>query len=225
MADARIPDFPSITGANLADGDLLPVVDVSDTTDHATGSDAKATVLDVAYAAGQRIALYNAAVAQQTWGAVDKYLTGSSIALPVTRLQAKTMYRCMFEVVKTSTTGSTSAPVLQVRIGTNGTTADTSRGSMTFNLQTAVIDEGVIEYWATFRTVGSGTSAVLQSVGRLTHRNSTTGLATGISTPKIATSAGFDSTVASSIIGLSCNFGTSFVGTTEVVQAELFNLA
>ncbi len=43
MADAKITDFSALTGANLAVGDLLEVVDISDTTLDATGTNKKMT--------------------------------------------------------------------------------------------------------------------------------------------------------------------------------------
>ncbi len=76
-----------------------------------------------------------------------------------------------------------------------------------------------------FRTVGSGTSAVLASRCSLTHSLSITGLSTSVSPITTATSGGFDSTVAASIIGLSLNGGTSAAFTITLVEAELFNLA
>ena len=186
-------------------------------------------LIDDADAAAMRATLgltrsvYNASVAAQGAGfATDTYLTGSSIAIPASSLQAKTLYRCVFNVTKTA--AGVATPIINIRFGTNGTTADTSRGTLTFSAQTAVADEGVFEVWATFRTVGSGTSAVLQTAGRITHGLSITGLDTLVSETEIATSAGFDSTVASSIIGLSVNGGTSAAWTVSLVQAELVNL-
>lgn len=227
MADARITDLAAITGANIAAGDVLPVVDVSDTTENAAGSGKKTTINDLATAinTSRPQARYNASVANQAVTTADTYIVGSSIALPVTQLQAKTMYRCWFELTKTSTTGSTAATIVNVRIGVNGSTADTSRSTITFNSQTAVVDEGLYQILATFRTVGSGTSAVLQSVGLIYHRGSTTGLASAQAAPKRVTGGGFDSTVANTIIGVSFTGGASFAGNLDLVQAELLNLA
>jgi hypothetical protein len=83
----------------------------------------------------------------------------------------------------------------------------------------------MFEVFTVFRTVGSGTSAVIENVGTLSHRLSITGLSTDVTGMKVATSAGFDSTVASSILGLSVNGGTSAAWTIELVHAELINLA
>lgn len=168
-------------------------------------------------------AQYNQSVAAQGPGfATDTYLTGSSILIPASALKAGTRYKCVFNVVKTA--AGVATPIINIRFGTNGSTADTSRGTLTFSAQTAVIDEGAYELYVTFRTVGSGTAAVIQSLGKLNHRLSITGLGVGVGEPEIATSGGFDSTVANSIIGLSVNGGASAAWTVNLVQATLENL-
>lgn len=166
---------------------------------------------------------HNASVAVQGPGfAADTYLVGSSAPIPAGLLQAKSKYRCRFNVVKTA--AGVAAPVIQVRFGTAGSTADAARCTLTFAAQTAVIDEGLFEVEVVFRTVGAGTAAVLQAVGALLHRLSITGLSVDVSGVKLSTSAGFDSTVANSIIGLSVNGGASAAWTIQVVSAELVNL-
>jgi len=188
------------------------------------GTTKKLTLAQILTFVKAQSGVYNASVAAQGAGfASDTYLTGSSIAIPASRLQAKSIYRVRFNAVKTS--AGTATPIINVRFGTNGTTADTSRGTLTHSAQTAAVDEMTYDFIAIFRTVGSGTSAVLQSLGQINHRLSITGFGTGVSEPEIATSGGFDSTVANSIIGLSVNGGTSAAWTVNVVTAELVNLA
>ncbi len=173
--------------------------------------------------AGKRPSVLNASVTSQGPGfAADTYLAGSDVTIPSGSLQAGAMYRCWFNVTKTA--AGVATPIINLRIGTAGTTADASRGAFTFSAQTAVADEGMFEVYVTFRTVGSGTSAVVQSLARLTHRLSITGLGTGVSEPEVATSAGFDSTVAGLKVGLSVNGGASAAWTVNLVQAELLNL-
>jgi hypothetical protein len=166
----------------------------------------------------------NASVAQQTWAAADAYLVGSDVSIPASRLQPKSVYRCRFGIAKTSTAG-TATPIVNIRVGTAGTTADTARATLTFAAQTAVADDGFIDVYCTFRTVGSGTSAVIRAEGLLDHRLAATGLSTANTSIAVNTGAGFDSTVANLKIGCSVTWGTSFVGTTNLVQAELMNLA
>jgi hypothetical protein len=167
--------------------------------------------------------IYNQSVAQQGAGfATDTYLTGSSIAIPNSSLQVGARYKLVFDVSKTA--AGTATPIITIRVGTNGTTADTARLTFTFLAQTAAADIGTFEFWVTFRSVGSGTSAVLQGTGQVRHRLSTTGLQNLPSPTLQVTSGGFDSTVSNLIIGASVNGGTSASWTVQMVQAELNNL-
>ena len=166
--------------------------------------------------------IYNQSVAQQAGFATDTYLTGSSIAIPSGSLKAGTRYHLIFDVSKTG--AGTVTPIIYIRFGTGGTTGDTARLTFTFLAQTAVVDIGTFEVWVTFRTVGSGTSAVLQGTAQCNHRVASGGLQNVISTTLQVTSGGFDSTVANSKIGVSVNGGTSASWTVQLVQAELENL-
>jgi hypothetical protein len=106
-------------------------------------------------------------------------------------------------------------------MGTLGTTADAAVLTLTFGAGTAAADTGLFDVLVTFRTVGSGTSAVVQGIARCTHHLAATGLvSTGASGTGImlGTSAGFNSTT-QTIIGLSVNGGAAFSGTNTLVQA------
>jgi len=166
--------------------------------------------------------IYNQSVAQQTSFATEAYLTGSSIAIPNSSLQAGARYRLIFDVSKTA--AGTATPIIRIKIGTAGTTADATILTFTFLAQTAAADIGTFEFWVTFRTVGSGTSAVIQGTGQVRHRLSATGLQNLPSPTLQVTSGGFDSTVSNLIIGASVNGGASAVWTVQMVQAELNNL-
>ncbi len=167
--------------------------------------------------------VYNQSVAAQGAGfASDTYLTGSSVAIPATGLRVGTRYHLVFQASKTA--AGTATPTLTIRFGTAGAIGDTSRCAMTWTAQTAATDTGIFEVWATFRTIGSGTSAVIQCVGRRTHGASVTGFGNLVSQVVATTGGGFDSTVANSIIGTSVNGGTSASWTVTLVQAELENL-
>ena len=167
--------------------------------------------------------VFNQSTADQGPGfAANTYITGSSVAIPATGLQVGTRYHMIFAATKTA--AGTATPILYVRFGTNGTTADTARCTITFSAQTAATDTGTFEVWVTFRTIGSGTSAVMQCVGQRRHGASVTGFGNLVSQTLEVTSAGFDSTVANSIIGVSANGGTSASWTIQLVQAELENL-
>ena len=164
----------------------------------------------------------NASTASVSAGyASDTYLAGSSIAIPAGLWQAGTIYKCVFDMVKTA--AGTAAFTVNVRMGTLGTTGDASVLSLAFASGTAAVDTGIFELWLNFRTVGSGTSAVVQGIIKCEHHLAATGLiTTGASGSGIilGTSSGFNSTT-QTIIGLSVNGGASFSGTNTLVQAEL----
>lgn len=214
MADTEVPNLGA--ASSLADTDLLYLVQ--------SGVSKKLDLNTLTAYIESRGRQMNASTAQQTISTTDVYLTGSDVAIPAGRLQVKSVYRCRIELSKTST-GGTSAPVLTVRVGTAGTTADSSRAALTFAAQTAVADDGFIDLYVTFRSVGSGTSAVLQAAGLLDHRLAATGLSVSNTSIARNTGGGFDSTVANLKIGCSLNMGSSFAGTTNLVQSELMNLA
>jgi hypothetical protein len=141
------------------------------------------------------------------------------VVVPAGGFKAKAQYRCWFDMAKTAGTG---AIVISLRIGTAGTTADTAQLTWTFGAGTSVADNGVFEVVATFRTVGSGTSASIRGICQAQHNLTTTGLFNNAQTWNIiGTITGpFDSSAATNI-GLSFNGGTAFSGTNTVAQATL----
>lgn len=166
--------------------------------------------------------LYNASTASVSAGyASDTYLAGSGILIPTQRPRVGTRYRWTFDMTKTA--AGTATPIITLRYGTNGgTTADGSLGTMTFSAGTAATDTGVFVVEAQYRSIGSGTSAVLAVTARLVSQP-TTGLSSLIHAVSLVTS-GHDSTTANTTIGLSFNGGTSFSGTNTQVQAEMANI-
>ncbi len=169
----------------------------------------------------KNVRVFNQSTAAQGAGfATDTYLTGSSIAIPSGGLKVGTRYHLIFDVSKTA--AGTATPVITVRFGTNGSTADTARLTFTFLAQTAAADIGTFEVWITFRAVGA--SGVMQGTAQARHRLSTTGLQNQPGTTLQVTSGAFDTSVANSIIGVSVNGGTSASWTVQLVQAELDNL-
>jgi hypothetical protein len=156
--------------------------------------------------------------------ASDTYLAGSNITPGAGGPVVGTKYRCVFDMVKTAAGVATF--IVNVRYGTLGTVADAAILTFTFTAGTTAIDTGTFELELHFRTVGSGTSAVV--VGKMTcsHALAATGLvslgASGFA--QITTvSSGFNSTPAGSILGISVNGGTSFSGTNTLVEAECIN--
>lgn len=162
--------------------------------------------------------LGNAMLAPVTGYAADTYLDGSRLFLPTGLLRAGTSFYWIFDVVKTA--AGTAAPTVIIRFGTAGAIGDTARVTFTFSVQTAAIDRGTLEVWAAFRNVGA--AAVLSAQSKLHHQLAVTGLNTvqpaGMQQLTVA-SAGFDSAVPNSFIGLSVNGGASAAWTVSVAQA------
>lgn len=160
--------------------------------------------------------------------AADTYLAGSAITMPaggpVSSGSTATVYKCKFDMAKTG--AGTAAFTVNVRYGTAGTTADASVLSLAFAAGTAAADTGLFELLLHFRTVGSGTAAVIAALIDCSHHLAATGLvSTGAAGYGLVegVSAGFDSTPAGSILGISVNGGASFSGTNTIAQAECFN--
>jgi hypothetical protein len=151
----------------------------------------------------------------------DTYMTGSSINIGTTGMwQAGMIYECHFDMTKTA--AGTAAPVVIVRMGTAASTGDATILTLTGPAQTGAADTGVAVVTVEFRSIGSGTAAVIAGGFKWMHNLGTTGL-TGsaqVSTDTAA-SSGFDSTT-SNIIGVSFNGGASFSGTNVYVHSRLF---
>ena len=169
--------------------------------------------------------LASSSIANATGFSSDTYLAGSGIVLPVANLfKAQTQYQCTFDMTKTA--AGTAAFTINVRLGTLGTTADTSRLSLAFAAGTAVGDTGTFTLIVNFRSIGSGTAAVINGMITCNHLLAATGLiTTGASGTGIilGTGSGFDSTTPTRI-GISVNGGAAFAGTNTIVQSRLINL-
>lgn len=165
--------------------------------------------------------LKNQAVADVTGYAADTYLAGSSLALgAVSPLKVGSRYRLRFDVTKTA--AGVAAPVIILRYGVNGSVADAAICTFTFNIQTAVIDNGVFEIEALFRVVGA--AAVIKAWSTLRHNLAVTGL--GSVNPAgwqqlLVLSGAFNSAVANSILGVSINGGAAAAWTTTLVESEI----
>jgi len=147
------------------------------------------------------------------------YLTGSAIT--TANIKAGTVVTWTVSVTKTN--AGTAAPAWTVRFGTNASTADTTILTFTGAAQTAAVDTGMITIQCTFRTVGSGTSAVLVGHYSLVHQLDATGLSTG-NGGAFATSAGFNSTTASAFLGVTVNSGASAAWTVNQVNVKIENI-
>lgn len=168
-------------------------------------------------------ALYPFRVANESTGAqaisanTDTYITGSMLDIPNGKLAAGS--RILWRFVATKTAAGTATPVWNVRFGTNGSTADTSRITFTGDAQTGAIDTAFIEIVLTVRSVSA--TGVIEGMYRLNHNLATTGFATKNTNIIAVTSGAFDNTVNGSKIGVSVNTGASAAWTFTQVQAEL----
>lgn len=131
----------------------------------------------------------------------DVYITNSGILVPAYGMEAGQMYRWTIMATKTAT--GTTADVWNIRLGTNQSTADTSRLAITASqVQTAAVDDAIIEVRCLVRSVGA--SGVLVGAVEKNHSVSTT--ATGFGGGGAAVSSSFDnSAVAGNYLGLSVN--------------------
>lgn len=205
MADQKISELTAY--ASPAPADLVPIVDTANAQTKSMRADA------------MHLAIVNKSVAQQGAGfSADTYLTGSNITLPTGAPVVGTTYRLVFDITKTA--AGTATPIISIRFGTNGSTADTARLTFTFGAGTAAVDTGRFEVLVTFRTVGSGTSAVAAGIATLVNNLTTTGISNAVKALSVV-SSGFDSTPANSIIGASYNGGASASHTVQLVRAEL----
>lgn len=150
----------------------------------------------------------------------DTYLTGSSLPL-VNILQAGLVLRWRFSMTKTG--AGVATPIYTVRLGTNGTTADTSLGTFTGVAQTGVIDTGWHEMELIVQTASS--SGTGEAVLRMDHKLTTTGLANAaqVQILQIAPTA-VNWTQAGGIIGVSCNPGASGIWTFQTVSVSAHNV-
>jgi hypothetical protein len=150
--------------------------------------------------------------------AADTYLTGSGIVIPTGQvMQVGTVFR--WRLAMTKTAAGVAAPVWVVRVGTAGTTADTARLTFTqVAAQTAAVDTGMVEIFAILRNVGA--AGILTGCLHMAHVLAATGFSTLDHNVMQVTSAGFDTTVAGTIVGVSVNPGAAGVWTHQVISAE-----
>lgn len=153
--------------------------------------------------------------------AADTYLTGSGLAIPTgLALQVGTTFK--WRVYMTKTAAGVAAPTWIIRVGTAGSVADAAVVTFTGPAQTAAIDAGFVEVTAVLRNVGA--SGILAAGLILNHNLAATGFA-NIGSPTLqVTSAGFVTTTAGLVVGISVNPGSAGVWTHQVVIAEMQNI-
>ncbi len=158
---------------------------------------------------------------QSPTATVRTYITGSSITVPVGKLQIGTKFRWKFNMTKTAAGAATS--VFDICFGTAGTTADTARVSFTKPGGTAIADEAFVVIEAIVRGPLSA-SGIVSGEFILQHNAQLTGHATTSSVVLNTVSGAFDVTVASLIVGICATTGTGDVITIQQVTVEAMNL-
>jgi hypothetical protein len=162
------------------------------------------------------------AAGQSLTAGAANYLSGSGFALPSTSgLQVG--QTVTWRVMLAKTAAGTAASTFVVYTGTNGTTADTARCSLSTGTATAVADNAVAVITAYVSAAGA--TATIQCGLQVLHTNATqtTGF---IITPMVtanAASGSFDSTPASTKIGLGLTTGASSVITANSVYTSSTN--
>jgi collagen triple helix repeat protein len=149
--------------------------------------------------------------------AADTYLAGSKLAF-TGKVKVGTIIRWRFCMTKTA--AGVATPVYSIRVGINGSVADTAQCTITGLAQTAATDTGWHQLELVVTAIGAtGTMTV---TARLAHANATTGLANAAQDQILQnTSAAFDMTVPAMFIGVSMNPGASGVWTFQSVAAEM----
>jgi hypothetical protein len=152
--------------------------------------------------------------------ASNAIVPGSTITIAAGAWKIGGSYRTTFDMTKTA--AGVASIIINVHMGTLGTTGDAIVGTMTFvPAGTAAVDSGILDVNVTFKSVGSGTSAVIVMYVRLLKGGTSTGLVNSGTSLYFTngTSAGFNSTTQTKL-SIGFNGGASFSGTNTFAQSE-----
>lgn len=145
----------------------------------------------------------NYATGQQTGFAADTYLSGSAITVPSFGMQIGQIYQWQVSIEKTA--AGTGAITCTIRLGTAGTTSDTSRCALVQTVaQTATASVTTMFVSCVVRTVSA--SGVLIGAMSFGSSGTTTGFGDG---DRIVSGAFDNSAVGGQLLGLSLNGNTS----------------
>jgi hypothetical protein len=191
----------------------------------AQGSSASIARLDHVHGReGKQVLTAVSIATQQIVAATSAYLTDSRIAVPVGKLQIRTVLRWRLHIDKTAAGVSTSAAVFVVRIGTAGAIGDATILTFTFPAtQTAVVDDGDVLIEVVIRGPLSASCIAVGSLN-MTHNLAATGFASVPVVSLKAVSGTFDATVANLFVGLSCTTGAATVINFQQIIAASLNL-
>jgi hypothetical protein len=162
----------------------------------------------------------NDATASQGAGfAADTYVTNSGILIPSTGMKVGQLYK--WEISLSKTAAGTAAAVVTVRVGSNQSTADTSRLALTQGVaQAANAVSALLTCFVGVRSVSA--SGVIAGGFGFTQSYGTTAGTQGFGNGADGASAGFDnSALAGQYVGLSINGGASAAWTITHCAAYL----
>lgn len=169
-----------------------------------------------------RSQVHNCNTADVSANASETYLTGSSLQIPSgVNIKVGTLFWWRFRATKTA--ASTAAGSFRIKVGVNGTTADTTVSTFTMAAQTAATDTMTGEIVAVVRSIGASTA--LKAVFYAMHPSASGFWGTGLpQMPADSTGLAFDSTVANLIFGISATPNTAGVWTFQLVEGEALNI-
>lgn len=197
---------------SVLDADDFPVNEAG-TTKRVTGTLLKAYIGD---------SIQNQSTADQAVGAsTTAYITGSALAVPVGKLRIGSWFRYRFWVDKTA--AGTIALVFLVKLGTLGTTGDTTLFTITLGVGTAAADTGWMDIWITCRGPLSASGLfIMEAI--FDHNLVTTGFNNVQRQTQQTVSAVFDVTTANLILGLAVTTPALYALTFRSVYGEAKNL-
>jgi hypothetical protein len=159
----------------------------------------------------------------QAIGASRVYMTNTGITIPA--MSAGMILRWVLSLTKTA--AGAVAPILELLVGANGTTADTARfvtattvWTQAMLAQSAAVDRATLEVEC--HCVGAGASGSLWGWFRLTHMLAITGFSTGGSQSEGGITGAIDLSAANNKYGLVVTAGTSAAWTLDAVRTEIY---
>lgn len=137
--------------------------------------------------------------AVQTIAATTAIVTGSLIAIPPQGLQIGTTFRWRIPVIKTAA-GTTAGSFVAIKLGTTGTTADTTISTGPSTTPTAAVDSGILDINWTITAIG-GSGAGVGWV-HFIRTGTTTGFANAILQLTVMTPTTFNTTTAQQFLSV-----------------------
>lgn len=170
---------------------------------------------------GQSLLTNYSTTTQALVAATRTYITGSRIAVPISKLKIGSNFCWEFDVTKTAAGVATST--FDICFGTTGTSADTTRVSFVKPAGTAVADVGRIKITCIVRGPLSASGIAVGNF-MLTHNLASTGHAVTPCVHASTVSSAFDVTVANLFVGICATTGASDAVTIQYMNVIAYNL-